>query len=153
MFGARRPAVCLPGAGMEVPKDTPGRLGRYAIVKRLGAGGMAEVFLARSRGAEGTDKLLVVKRILPHFAANARFRAMFVDEARVALKLNHPNVVQFYGFEADGPTLLLVMEYIEGLDLSALAQLVHDRKESLPPGLCARIAREAARGLHYAHEK
>lgn len=131
----------------------PARLGRYAVVRRLGAGGMAEVFLARSRGAEGTDKLLVVKRILPAFAANARFRAMFVDEARVALRLNHPNIVQVYGFESDGPTLLLVMEYIDGPDLAALAHAVHTRGEKIPPGLAAWIVREVARGLHYAHER
>ena len=76
------------------PSPSPTRLGRYAVVRRLGVGGMAEVYLARSRGAEGVDKLLVVKRILPDFAENPHFRAMFVDEARVALRLNHPNIVQ-----------------------------------------------------------
>jgi len=131
----------------------PQRLGRYTIVRRLGAGGMAEVFLARSRGAEGTDKLLVVKRILPQFASNQRFRAMFVDEAKVALRLNHPNVVQVYGFESDGPSLLLVMEFIDGPDLAQLARAAHGRGERLPPGLCAWIVREVARGLHYAHER
>jgi len=131
----------------------PARLGRYAIVRRLGAGGMAEVFLARSRGAEGTDKLLVVKRILPQFASNQRFRAMFVDEAKVALRLNHPNVVQVYGFESDGPSLLLVMEFIDGPDLAQLARAAHGRQERIPPGLCAWIVREVAKGLHYAHER
>jgi serine/threonine protein kinase/tetratricopeptide (TPR) repeat protein len=134
-------------------KSVPARLGRYAIVRRLGAGGMAEVFLARSRGAEGTDKLLVVKRILPQYATNGRFRAMFVDEARVALRLNHPNIVQVYGFESDGPSLLLVMEHIDGVDLAHLARAAHARGERLPPGLCAWIVREIARGLHYAHER
>jgi tetratricopeptide (TPR) repeat protein len=134
-------------------KSLPTRLGRYAIVRRLGAGGMAEVFLARSRGAEGTDKQLVVKRILPQYAANGRFRAMFVDEARVALRLNHPNIVQVYGFESDGPSLLLVMEHIDGVDLAQLARAAHERGERLPPGLCAWIVREIARGLHYAHER
>lgn len=138
----------------DVPSSTtPTRLGRYTILRRLGAGGMAEVFLARSRGAEGTDKLLVVKRILPQFAANARFRGMFIDEARVALRLNHPNVVQVYGFESDGPSLLLVMEYIDGPDLAQLARAAHARGERIPPGLCAWIVREVARGLHYAHER
>lgn len=133
--------------------EVPTRLGRYVVVRRLGTGGMAEVFLARSRGAEGTDKLLVVKRILPAFAANARFRAMFVDEARVALRLNHPNVVQVYGFESDGPSLLLVMEHVDGPDLAALAQAAHNAGARIPPGLAAWIVREVARGLHYAHER
>ncbi len=111
------------------------------------------MFLARSRGAEGTDKLLVVKRILPQFAANARFRGMFIDEARVVLRLNHPNIVQVYGFEADGTSLLLVMEFIDGPDLAQLARAAHARGERIPPGLCAWITREVARGLHYAHER
>ncbi len=140
--------------GYEPPTpDPPARLGRFTVVRRLGAGGMAEVFLARSRGAEGTDKLLVVKRILPAFAANSRFRAMFIDEAKVALRLNHPNIVQVYGFESDGPSLLLVMEHIDGVDLSALMHGVHGRGEKIPHGLAAWIGRELARGLHYAHER
>ncbi|MBL8604510.1 MAG: protein kinase [Myxococcales bacterium] len=132
---------------------TPPRLGRYAVTRRLGAGGMAEVFLARLRGAEGVDKDVVVKRILPEFAANAGFRAMFVDEARVALRLNHPNVVQVYGFEADGDALLLVMEHVDGPDLGLLAQQVARLGEKLPAPLVAFIMREVARGLHYAHER
>jgi len=111
------------------------------------------VFLARSRGAEGVDKLLVVKRILPAFAANARFRAMFVDEAKVALRLNHPNVVQVYGFESDGPSMLLVMEYVDGPDLAAVVHAARAHGERLAPGMAAWIAREVARGLHYAHER
>jgi serine/threonine protein kinase/predicted ATPase len=143
----------MPSGYDSRPPDAPARLGRYVTIRRLGAGGMAEVFLARSRGAEGTDKLLVVKRILPAFASNARFRSMFIDEARVALRLNHPNVVQVYGFESDGPSLLLVMEYVDGPDLSAFAQAVHARGEQIPAGLAAWIVREVARGLHYAHER
>src|SRR4051812_2632361 len=100
--------------------ELPTFLGRYAVVRRLGAGGMAEVFLARSRGAEGVDKQLVVKRILPAYAENPHFRAMFIEEARVALRLNHPNVVQVYGFESDGATLLLIMEHVDGPDLGFL---------------------------------
>lgn len=143
----------MPAGYDSRPPEAPARLGRYVTVRRLGAGGMAEVYLARSRGAEGTDKLLVVKRILPAFAANNRFRSMFVDEARVALRLNHPNIVQVYGFESDGPSLLLVMEYVDGADLSALAQTVHARGERIPAGLAAWIVRETARGLHYAHDR
>jgi serine/threonine protein kinase/predicted ATPase len=114
---------------------------------------MAEVYLARSRGAEGVDKLLVVKRILPDFAENPHFRAMFVDEARVALRLNHPNIVQVYGFESDGSTLLLIMEHVDGADLGALSNILARQGEHLPPSLVAYILREVARGLHYAHER
>ncbi|MFO0606541.1 MAG: protein kinase [Polyangiales bacterium] len=135
------------------PQPSPTRLGRYGVVRRLGVGGMAEVYLARSRGAEGVDKLLVVKRILPDFAENPHFRAMFVDEARVALRLNHPNIVQVYGFESDGPTLLLIMEHVDGADLGALSMALARQGEHLPPPLVAYVLREVARGLHYAHER
>ncbi len=135
------------------PQPSPTRLGRYSVLRRLGIGGMAEVFLARSRGAEGVDKLLVAKRILPDYAENPHFRAMFVDEARVALRLNHPNIVQVYGFESDGPTLLLIMEHVDGPDLGHLVNTLAHAGETVPPTLVAYILREVARGMHYAHER
>ncbi len=114
---------------------------------------MAEVFLARSRGAEGVDKHLVVKRILPEYTENPHFRAMFVDEARVALRLNHPNIVQVYGFESDGTTLLLIMEHVDGPDLGMLVNSLARVGEVVPAPLVAYVLREVARGLHYAHER
>lgn len=135
------------------PQPSPTRLGRYSVLRRLGIGGMAEVFLARSRGAEGVDKHLVAKRILPDYAENPHFRAMFVDEARVALRLNHPNIVQVYGFESDGPTLLLIMEHVDGPDLGLLVNTLAHAGETVPPPLVAYILREVARGMHYAHER
>src|SRR5882672_11634343 len=82
---------------------------------------MAEVFLAKKRGAEGTYKVLVVKRILPTFGGSRRFRAMFVEEAQLATRLNHPNVVQVYEFFDGGDEgQLLSMEYVEGCDLGRL---------------------------------
>ena len=114
---------------------------------------MAEVFLARSRGAEGVDKFLVVKRILPEYAENPHFRSMFIDEARIALRLNHPNVVQVYGFESDGSTLLLIMEHVDGPDLALLAATARWQGERVPPAVVAYVVREVARGLHYAHDR
>ena len=99
----------------------PTQLGGFEVIRRLGAGGMAEVFLAKKRGAEGTYKILVVKRILPAHGASRRFRSMFVDEAQLATRLNHPNIVQVYEFSDDGDEgLLLAMEYVEGSDLGQL---------------------------------
>ena len=104
----------------------PQTLGRYRVIRRLGAGGMAEVFLARQTGAEGIEKVLVVKRVLPTFARSAKFRTMFIDEAKVALRLNHPNIVQVYAFEQVREEFLLAMELVDGLDLGRLTR-VHDR--------------------------
>src|SRR5882724_11785712 len=99
-------------------RAAPHQLAQFEVVRRLGAGGMAEVFLAKKRGAEGTFKYLVVKRILPTHGTSRRFRAMFIEEAQLATRLNHPNVVQVFEFFDGGDEgQLLAMEYVEGPDL------------------------------------
>jgi len=133
---------------------TPARLGQYEILRRLGAGGMAEVFLARKEGAESTFKLLVIKRVLPHHIQSRRFRAMFVAEAQLATRLNHPNIVQVYDFEDIGEEgQLLTMEYVEGPDLGKVISAARGKGARLPPWVSAYIIAEAAKGLHYAHER
>ena len=133
----------------QVPKN----LGRYRVVRRLGAGGMAEVFLAKSMGAEGIEKVLVVKRILPSFARSTRFITMFVDEAKVAMRLNHPNIVQVYAFEQVKEDYLLAMEFVDGLDLGRLISGSRRSGRRIPYGLAAFILMEVARGLDYAHKR
>jgi serine/threonine protein kinase/tetratricopeptide (TPR) repeat protein len=133
---------------------TPKEIAQFGIRRRLGAGGMAEVFLAEKRGAEGTVKLLVLKRILPSHGSSRRFRTMFVEEANLATRLNHPNVVQVYEFQdAADDGLLLAMEYVEGCDLGRLMSSSRSKGTRIPPWLGAWIIGEASKGLHYAHEK
>ncbi len=132
----------------------PTELAGFEILHRLGAGGMAEVFLAKKRGAEGTYKLLVVKRILPQYATSRRFRQMFVEEAHLATRLNHPNIVQVYEFSDHGDEgLLLSMEYVEGCDLGRLMSQARSKTVKIPPYVSAFVIAEAAKGLHYAHER
>lgn len=132
----------------------PRHLADFELVRRLGAGGMAEVFLAKRRGAEATYKLLVVKRILPQHISSDSFRAMFTEEARLATRLNHPNIVQVYDFQDAGESgQLLSMEYVEGPDLGKVIRKSRKSEERLPPYVAAYIVSEAARGLHYAHER
>jgi len=132
----------------------PSQLADFEILHRLGAGGMAEVFLAKKRGAEGTFKLLVVKRILPAHGASRRFRSMFVEEAQLATRLNHPNIVQVYEFSDHGDEgLLLSMEYVEGFDLGRVISTARREGARVPPLVAAFIVAEAAKGLHYAHER
>ncbi|MFO0757000.1 MAG: protein kinase [Byssovorax sp.] len=132
----------------------PSQLADFEILHRLGAGGMAEVFLAKKRGAEGTFKLLVVKRILPAFGASRRFRSMFVEEAQLATRLNHPNIVQVYEFSDHGDEgLVLSMEHVEGFDLGKLMGAAKQKGARIPPFVAAFIIAEAAKGLHYAHER
>jgi serine/threonine protein kinase/tetratricopeptide (TPR) repeat protein len=134
--------------------NEPTELAGFEILHRLGAGGMAEVFLAKKRGAEGTYKLLVVKRILPQYATSRRFRQMFVEEAHLATRLNHPNIVQVYEFSDHGDEgLLLSMEYVEGCDLGRLMSAARQKSLKIPPYVSAFIVAEAAKGLHYAHER
>ncbi len=132
----------------------PKEIAQFELVRRLGAGGMAEVFLAKKMGAEGTHKVLVLKRILPAHGGSRRFRSMFIEEARLAARLNHPNVVQVYEFQAFGDDgLLLAMEYVEGCDLGHLMSAAKAKGVRVPPWVAAWIIAEAGKGLHYAHEK
>src|SRR6187401_3331756 len=110
--------------------QTPQRLGRYELLARLATGGMGEIFLARLEGAAGFEKLYVVKRILPHLADDARFRAMLIAEARIASKLSHANICQVYELgETDGQ-LYIVMEYLEGITvLPLLRRASKEQKE------------------------
>jgi len=128
-------------------------LGRYTVLRKIGAGGMAEVFLARFRGAQGAEKLLVIKKIHPAFASSARFISMFVDEAKVAMRLNHSNIVQVYAFEQIGDDHILAMEYVDGRDLQQIRDAVWAAGERIPFGLAAFIAAEVAKGLDYAHSR
>src|SRR5580700_8627623 len=134
--------------------DAPKEISQFEIVRRLGAGGMAEVFLAKKRGAEGTFKVLVLKRILPTHGGSRRFRSMFIEEAHLATRLNHPNVVQVYEFQDSGDEgLLLAMEHVEGCDLGRLMSAAKSNGTTIPRWVGAWIIAEAAKGLHYAHEK
>ena len=138
----------------EPPHPVPERLADFEVIRRLGAGGMAEVFLAKRRGAEGTYKLLVVKRILPQFGSSRRFRSMFAEEAQLATRLNHPNIVQVYDFQDYGDEgQLLSMEYVEGPDLRKVMRAARSNQKKIPPYVAAYIIAEIAKGLHYAHER
>jgi len=135
-------------------RPPPKRLADFEIIRRLGAGGMAEVFLAKKRGAEGTFKVLVLKRILPAYGSSRRFRTMFAEEAQLATRLNHPNIVQVYDFQDYGEEgQLLSMEYVEGPDLRKLMRSAQAKGQRIPPYVAAYIIAEVAKGLHYAHER
>lgn len=143
-----------PPPAAAIAAAIPGSIAQFEIVRRLGAGGMAEVFLARKRGAEGTFKTVVLKRILPGYTTSRRFRSMFIDEAQLATRLNHPNVVQVYEFSNEGEEgHILAMEYVEGCDLGHLMSAAKAKGKLLDPWVAAWILAEAAKGLHYAHEK
>jgi serine/threonine-protein kinase len=122
--------------------------GKYVLERRLGGGGMAEVFLARTVGAEGFSRWVAIKRILPGYSESPQFARMFVAEAQLSSRLQHPNVVAVADFDRDGEgRLFLVMELVEGVDLDGLNQT-----GLLPFPLVIHLIAEALRGLGYAHD-
>jgi len=129
------------------------KLGKYDLIRQIAIGGMAELYLARTVGIEGFEKLSVIKRILPQFATNANFVNMFLNEARLAATLHHPNVAQVYDIGLEDGDYFFAMEYVHGEDLDRMiaqsleqgVPIALDAVLTLVAGLCA--------GLHYAHEK
>jgi len=130
----------------------PQVFGRYLLVQRLSRGGMGEIFLAK-HGLAGFEKLAVIKKVLPHLAADEQFISRFVDEAQVAIKLSHVNVAQVFEVGRVGDEYFLALEYIEGRDLRRTLALLDHRRERLPVDLALFIARELANGLAYAHRR
>jgi serine/threonine protein kinase len=126
--------------------------GSYQLLKRLATGGMAQIYLARQSGPEGFEKLLVVKRILPHLAENEEFIQMFLDEARIAARLNHSNIVQIFNLGELDDTYFIAMEYIHGEDLRRISRKTQARASEMPLPLVCRIIMEACAGLDYAHK-
>ena len=129
------------------------QFGKYSLIRKIGTGGMAEVFLARTTVAQGLNKTLVIKKIHTAYARSKQFVTMFVDEAKIALGLNHPNIIQVFDFGAVGDTYFLAMEYVEGMDLLRLLQEAAKARQRLPYGLSAHIVQQLAKGLDYAHRK
>src|SRR4051812_42065305 len=129
------------------------QFGKYSLIRKIGTGGMAEVFLARTTVAQGLNKTLVIKKIHTAYARSRQFVTMFVDEAKIALGLNHPNIIQVFDFGAVGDTYFLAMEYVEGMDLLRLLQEAAKARQRLPYGLSAYVVQQLAKGLDYAHRK
>lgn len=134
-------------------------LGRYSIVGKLAQGGMAEVYLARQVGPAGYQKLVVIKRVRPHLANDADFVGMFVNEARLAAMINHPNVVQIFDLgdeprpvsQGGGRDWFLAMEYLDGRDMLQVGRACRAHNKAVPFDVTARIIADACAGLDHAH--
>jgi serine/threonine-protein kinase len=133
------------------PPVAPVAFGRYTLLERLALGGMAEVFRARISSSHGFEKILVIKRILPHLAADANFVAMFIDEAKLTAQLTHPKIVQILDFgDVDGQ-YFTALEYIEGFDALGLLRTAAQKRVHLPHSLAIFIVNEVLEALDYAH--
>ncbi|MGQ0505479.1 MAG: serine/threonine protein kinase [Myxococcaceae bacterium] len=122
--------------------------GKYLLLRRLAVGGMAELFLARD---EEANRLVVIKRILPYLSTEAEFVGMFLDEARIAAQLHHPNIVQVFELGKMAGSIFIVMEYLSGADLRRIVQQEANEQKLVPLGVAAWVAAQVCAGLHYAH--
>jgi len=126
--------------------------GRYMIVGEVATGGMAEVFLGVHKGLEDFVKVVVIKRVLPQWSSSPEFVRMFIDEARIAARLDHPNIVRTYEFgEVDGQ-YFTTMEYLPGEDLTKTLNRLVQTKEQMPVHIAAGVVSQVCAGLHFAHQ-
>jgi serine/threonine-protein kinase len=146
----------MSGGSEAPPKPSPlapgFKLDRYELLCPVAEGGMASVWIARQTGKHGFEKLVAIKTILPKYAADTRFQQMFLDEARIASRIEHPNVAQILDVGEQHETTYLVMEYVDGDSLSSLQRALQKRNNSFPQGAVLRMMADVCGGLHAAHE-
>ena len=137
-----------------VPSSGPDRFGQYEILERIASGGMAELYKAKRTGVEGFQKIVAIKKILPHLADDEDFITMFADEAKLAAQLNHPNIIHIYDLgkiQAGG--YFIAMEYVDGRDLRGIQRSARELGVPLPVPLAVYIASKVASALDYAHRR
>lgn len=126
------------------------KFGHYELIRQIGRGGMAEIFLALDCGMKGVERQVAIKRILPQMSESDDFVTMFMDEARVAARLTHPNIAHIYNFGEVNGVYFLAMEFIEGLTCSKLIRL--SKPATIPIEIILRVVADTCAALHYAHE-
>jgi serine/threonine-protein kinase len=129
----------------------PVTFGRYTLLERLAVGGMAEVFRAKISSSHGFQKILVIKRILPHLAADPSFVAMFIDEAKLTAQLTHPKIVQILDFGEVNGQYFTALEFIDGFDALGLLRIAAQKRTRIPTQLAVFIVGEILEALDYAH--
>lgn len=127
--------------------------GKYLLIRQIAVGGMAEVFMAKQKGVKGFEKVVAIKRILPHLTENREFLKMFIDEAKVAAQLTHQNIVQIYELGEIDDSYYIAMEYVIGKDLRTILTVGRELQKPLSLGNALFIASRLCSALHYAHRK
>ena len=147
--------VALAVAGRSTPSGLPatpiGRIGRYDLLRTIGWGGMAQVYLGRATGEAGFTKLVALKVLQPALAGQPQVVRHFLDEARLAAQIDHPNVVQIVDLGRSDDHYFIAMEYVDGADLSRLIEMSRTRGLDVPIVVALRILRRICEGLHAAH--
>ncbi|MEP0773850.1 MAG: TonB family protein [Acidobacteriota bacterium] len=145
---ASRPAPPVKG---PLTGGTP--FGQYQLESLIATGGMAEVYKARMQGVEGFQKIVAIKRILSHLTDNDEFVTMFIDEAKLAAQLQHPNIIHIYDLGKIDKSYYIAMEFIDGRDLRSILRTLEEQKRRMPTSLAVYIASRLAAALDYAHRK
>src|SRR5581483_3023102 len=120
----------------------PSQFGRYTLIERLAVGGMAEVFRAKIVSSHGFEKVIVIKRILPHLAADRTFVSMFIDEAKLTAQLTHPKIVQILDFGAVSGQYFTALEFVDGFDALGLLRIAAQKRTRIPTQLAGFIVNE-----------
>src|SRR4051812_47960991 len=131
--------------------DVGTSFGKYFLMKKLAAGGMGEVFLAKQQGPAGFQKILVVKKILAHLTESKEFVEAFLGEARLAAQMNHRNIVQVFELGEQDGAYFIAMEFVQGKSLRDLIDTTGKRREKIPAELCRSLAEQICDGASYAH--
>ena len=129
------------------------QVGRYFLLDRIAIGGMAEIYRAKTFDSAGIEHMVAIKRVLRHLAEDDDFLQMLVDEAKIAIHLDHPNIAKVFEFVRVGDDYFIAMEFIDGRDVRSILESVRDREGWLAPEHCAYTIMRILEGLHHAHEK
>lgn len=138
---------------VQSPRRNPVPFGTYLLLDRINIGGMAEVWRGKSFGAEGFERMVAIKRILPNIAEEADFKSMFIDEAKLSVLLSHANIAQVYELGDLHGSLYIAMEYVAGKDLRFVFERARKHQDPLPIPLVCHVIQRVAEGLDHAHRK
>lgn len=143
----------VPPPPVEPEHEEGTKFGDYILDRKIGHGGMAELFRAKKRGQEGFQKIVAIKRILPHLSDNQELVTMFIDEAKIAAQLSHQNIVTIFDFGKINHSFYIAMEFVDGFDFKKILSRAKELGIRLPHKLAAHIALQIASALDYAHFK
>ncbi len=131
----------------------PKQFGKYYLIEKIAVGGMAEIYKAKTFGVDGFEKLLCIKRILPHCAADKDFITMLTDEAKLSVRLSHANIVQVFDLGKIGDDYFIAMEFINGINLRDVMYRCRELDKPVPQDIAVYIISEVCKGLDYAHNR
>ena len=143
----------FPDISEPIPANVLEEYGNYFLLEKIAVGGMAELFKAKQRGVQGFQKIVAIKRILPHLSDNEEFVTMFIDEAKLAAQLTHPNIVQIFDLGKASGSYYIAMEYVDGKDLRSLLRKVREYHLPFPEPVAAFVVMKVAVALDHAHRK